>query len=1773
MADAVWVPVNAEMKGFVATLMKEAGGAAQKAGQKLTSEFGKAGKDAGQAMASGLSSQAAKIEQVTAKVANARKVEAKASADVTAAEQELQAMRSRSDASASQIAAAEQKLTTAKNQHQDATRTLSRVEGDLESVRAGGEASSTALARSEDNLAKAKTQAQTATDKLKTAELRLGEAKDQQQAKNQAVADAELNLINVRDRYGANTKETARAEKQLETAKNQAATADKRVATETGNVAKKRAELASATDNVAAKSRTHKATQQDVAAAERRAGNEAETARGKIRGLGDDMDGAARSGGGFVSSLGGFAKKAALAGGAFLGVSGATQALSGGFERLNNLDRADIMFRNIGLSAEQAGVTMDDLNDLVTGTSVSLADAASTASMLMQAGVEAGKPLNDSIKALTNISAIAGGSAEDVGLVLMQIKAAGRLMGGDAMQLQQRGVNIYGYLADSLGMSFEEVKKLGEEGKITYEQVVDAINAKTGDLAKEMGETLPAKMGNFRTAVSSAAAAFIGPFIEPATRGVELLTQKLKDAKPAIEGFAEGLKYVFTWIGDHPVLLAGMATAVSSLAAGAAAVKAVGIASEITKTIKAAETGAELLGKLNLGFLASPIGLWVAGLTAAATGLTLFFTKTETGQKIWQGFMDGLRAGGEWVTGTLVPAFVDFGTAVGDAFTWIGEKLAPVREAVGSALDWIGGKLTEFGIGVGQFYQTWVQPQIEFFRSIFELGMANFQVVMGMLGQVATFVGGAFQQVGNIISGVTSALIIPAWTMIQAGAQVMATIASGAFDLIKLGFQFVGQMIQSVWGNIIEPVWGLLRDGAGLLADILTGNFDNIGTRFESMGTHLHEIVMGPINVAMDFFGNLVSLISDAWLSFQTTVANVVVQVQAKISEMVTNITEIPGKIKGVFADAGSWLLSAGRNIISGLWSGMQQMWDNVTGWLSDLPSRIRNSIGSVSFGIGGVSNADGSFTQYVAGGIAAAESYANGGGSLPTRAVIERPHGKRGLVQWAEAETGGEAFIPLAPGKRERSTAILDRVADNFGYALVDQMTGVPYQSTYRGHLGPQVVGVFANGAITGDDLDLFYKGGSVNGYKASRPLQSAPYVFGGSNWGDCSGTVSAGAGLAVGMNPFPRKFYTGDQAAWLSSHGFLRGRGGAGDFRIGFKNGGPAGGHTAATLPNGVNIEMGGYPSEGHYNTGAGAWDKYFDTFFYLPMQEQKWVDPEVTGLKDLSADERQVVVAAVDTAGLSTTAAVQQGPQTPYEAFATTFAAEMGNRSVAQIGFDAVADFFGVDPKVTRKVLFTPMDELLGVADVNQNAAVGNPSTSVAGTHAAQIHDDAVTTMTPQQLASDPQLSRVKDVDVVKQPNVPEWGPQFFAHEIANQAKTMGLDKLAAKIGIATALVESGNPLKMYANRAVPESLSFRHDALGSDYDSVGLFQQRNNGAWGTVKDRMTPASSAKMFFAKLQGFDYRSMDPGAAAQKVQVSAFPDRYGKQMAEAERLLSSTGVFDRGGLARGIGFLPKATIQPERVLSPQMTPLFERFVGLLPAFMRTVDTARGELRASYAGGDAGYGALAELFGNEVGYRLADGAFWTGGLVAELEEAFAGGDFGYASAAHLLGEEAGRALVDEAGWLGTAVEELRAAWRGEDFGLAATARYLGGNESVAARLLDELSWAGLTTEEVEAARYGDDFGLAGTARYLGGDERAAGAALDAVGDTFQALDGLENVVQRAGSTVVINIDGQEVMRQRLDEAEERIDVHTDEILGLKAPRRPRPMAVTRGGAM
>ena len=202
---------------------------------------------------------------------------------------------------------------------------------------------------------------------------------------------------------------------------------------------------------------------------------------------------------------------------------------------------------------------------------------------------------------------------------------------------------------------------------------------------------------------------------------------------------------------------------------------------------------------------------------------------------------------------------------------------------------------------------------------------------------------------------------------------------------------------------------------------------------------------------------------------------------------------------------------------------------------------------------------------------------------------------------------------------------------------------------------------------------------------------------------------------------------------------------------------------------------------------------------------------------------------------------------------------------------------------------------------------------------------------------------------------QPNAPTAsglkGPDLYAFQIAKAAKDLGMGLRGATIGEATALVESGDPLKMWANSSVPESLKFPHDAVGSDGTSVGLFQQQQNGAWGTIADRMDPYRSAKMFFNGLKGVQgWETMDPGAAAQAVQRSAFPDKYGKMMGRGGELAKASKLFDTGGVWEPDTWGYNGLKEPELVIKRHQWGVMDRNAAVVERLARSGGGGNGKL-------------------------------------------------------------------------------------------------------------------------------------------------------------------------------------------------------------------------------
>ena len=126
---------------------------------------------------------------------------------------------------------------------------------------------------------------------------------------------------------------------------------------------------------------------------------------------------------------------------------------------------------------------------------------------------------------------------------------------------------------------------------------------------------------------------------------------------------------------------------------------------------------------------------------------------------------------------------------------------------------------------------------------------------------------------------------------------------------------------------------------------------------------------------------------------------------------------------------------------------------------------------------------------------------------------------------------------------------------------------------------------------------------------------------------------------------------------------------------------------------------------------------------------------------------------------------------------------------------------------------------------------------------------------------------------------------------AKKIVDTAKDMGLGERAAVIAVATAMQESN--LHNLASTKIDESYQYTNEGEGSDHDSVGLFQQRQN--WGKTKDLMTPQTSTRKFLDALKQVPgWENLPLTVAAQEVQVSAYPDAYAKHESRATQIVQA---------------------------------------------------------------------------------------------------------------------------------------------------------------------------------------------------------------------------------------------------------------------------------------
>lgn len=926
---------------------------------------------------------------------------------------------------------------------------------------------------------------------------------------------------------------------------------------------------------------------------------------------------------------------AAIGGGALaLGLGGALKA---GMSRLTAIDDARFKLQGLGNDTQKVQSIMDNALEAVKGTAFGLDEAATTAASAVAAGITPGEKLTGYLKLTADTAAIAGTSLAEMGSIFNKVQTSGKAFTGDLNMLSDRGLPVFKWLQDEYKVTGEELSKMVSEGKVDAATFQGVIQEQIGGAAGDMGGSIRGQLSNLKAAYSRFGAELAGPLFAAVSPLTKAFTGAFDKITTAIKPYTAQLTAIIgPWATD-------LGNKITAWLDNGGVQKAIDFMGRLVDRVQALRTSE---GRNDaLSSIADSVRQIGPAMQQAGPALT------EFGRVL-------AEIGPATVSGVLAPALNLLGGTlkfVADNASWAVPTIVALAVAY-KALTAVGSTLGPFVGMLNGAFKIINTPMIALqTRAIQQQSIAMTQLTAAMTGNTiaqgsntvaqnvntATTVRGRIaamasavasraaaaaqwlwnaaltaNPIGLIIAGVVAAgvAIWAFFTKTETGRKMWAAIWGGIKAVAGAVWEWLKSTWSSVWeaigptlgrlgslagtafstmGNAIKSVWQFIQPAVAAFMRFSEA-LSRLGFNAVIAGFRLLGNVIGWLwtNVAVPAFQGIGAAASALW-----SVVGVVWDLFTAAVRLVGNAIEWWWRNVTVPAfEAIKGAVQAFWNFAKPIWDLLGAAFDTIGNRLNVVKdvfvavfSKIKDVVKDAWAAVGGVFDKIGGFFDRVTGGINGAADWLGG--------LAGRADG--GPVGPGYADGG-----PVRGPGTGRSDSILGfpamvRVAN--GEFVVNARSTSKWLPILQAINSGRMPGFADGGMVGAGDLTDFARG-----------VEGQPYKWGGVNWGDCSGAVSALANYATGRDPFGSRFATATEGAELANRGFKSGLGPPGSLQIGWYNGGPGGGHTAATLPDGTNFEMGGARGNGQFGgSAAGASDSQFTSHAHLPPEAFSGLD----------------------------------------------------------------------------------------------------------------------------------------------------------------------------------------------------------------------------------------------------------------------------------------------------------------------------------------------------------------------------------------------------------------------------------------------------------------------------------------------------------------------------------------------------------------------------------
>lgn len=602
---------------------------------------------------------------------------------------------------------------------------------------------------------------------------------------------------------------------------------------------------------------------------------------------------------GFQKSLGGLKKVAKVTGGALAAIGGV--ALKKGWDRLNAIDQATAKLKGLGHSGDSIKGIMNSALESVKGTSYGLGDAATAAASAIAAGIKPGKQLTDYLKMIGNGAALSGRSFNEFGAIVNKVNANTKLSMGEVNQIQDAGIPILQKLAESYGVSTQEMSKMVSAGEVSAAKFNEVLTGTVGNAAVEMGNTVSGSWANMNAALGRVGANLLSGIFPKLAGGFQGITAALGPIEAGATGvglaIGAGLDLAISAVQDLWSHLQQVDFTPLTDAAGR-------LFSALQAALPRVVEGVSSLGR-TFGPLLGQIAKFAAtavftAVVVAIDALAIAVDAVASGFSSAAGFIERNK------------------TLLGGIATVIGAALLPgliatTANVIATNAAWLVYGLTVKGITIAT--TAWSVAQ----RILNTVLRAN------PIGIVITVLAA-------LVAGIIYA---------YKNSETFRTIVHAAFEGVKVAGKALWTALKAAFNGIVAAIkwaYNLVKS----YVNLYIAGFKLLVSGGKSAWNGVKSAFQGVVN-AVNWAKNLVVAycrnVVQGWQTIINGARQVIGGVRNAFNNVVSFVAGIPGRILSAIGNLGSLLYNAGASVINGFVDG------------------IKGAAGKVKSALGGITN------------------------------------------------------------------------------------------------------------------------------------------------------------------------------------------------------------------------------------------------------------------------------------------------------------------------------------------------------------------------------------------------------------------------------------------------------------------------------------------------------------------------------------------------------------------------------------------------------------------------------------------------------------------------------------------------------------------------------------------------------------------------------------------------------------------------------------------------